>query len=222
MTTPYTAEVGRKFHADGSPCPFAGTTVISFIDVAMPIARMGAWLQEEIRQQPFADKFSMLPPSSFHMTVIQLLNDQDRTPQRWTPHLALTTPMDKICSFMRRRVAMVVPPATIAMRFTGIKRLGNLAFQLEPADDGVATTLCGYRNAVAEATGVCLPDHEHYQFHISLAYRLMLLTAGEQQQLDALCNRADSFVQQAAPCIMLSSPQCTFFTDMCHFVPIDR
>ncbi|MCB0127614.1 MAG: DUF1868 domain-containing protein, partial [Caldilineaceae bacterium] len=103
MPTPYTAEVGRKFHADGSPASFAGTTVISFVDVAAPIARMGTWLQEEIRQQPFADKFSILPPSSFHMTVIQLLNDQDRTPQRWTPHLALATPMDKICSFMGRR-----------------------------------------------------------------------------------------------------------------------
>lgn len=220
MTTTYTAEVGRKFNADGSVHPFAGTTVISFLDVDAALVRIGAWLQEEVRQQPFGHKFSLLPLSSLHMTVIQLLNDQDRKTERWTPHLALHASMTEICAFMGQRVATVPPPAKLQMRYTGIKRRGNLAFQLEPANSTVGTTLDHYRDAIAAVTGVRLPDHEHYHFHISLAYRLMVLTAAEQQQLDTLFDAADPFVYEASAYVTLPAPQCTFFADMFRFVPL--
>ena len=42
MTPLYTAEVGRKFYADGRVHPFAGTTMIAFLAVDAPSVRLGA------------------------------------------------------------------------------------------------------------------------------------------------------------------------------------
>jgi len=62
----YTSEVGRKFHADGTPRSFVGNTIISFVEPDSPIFQLAEWVQTQIQLLPYARKFALLPPSSFN------------------------------------------------------------------------------------------------------------------------------------------------------------
>lgn len=218
----YTREVGRKFNADGSVRRFAETTIISFVDADAPIYRVACWLQEEVRKRPFAHKFGFLPPDSFHMTVMQLLNDQGRAKEQWTSDLSLTASLGEIDAFMIERVPAIAPPTGIQMRFSGIKRQRGMSIQLEPASAAVAKMLHDYREAIATATGIRFPNHDTYRFHISTAYRLIHFAPAEQDALEHFLDEAEQHFARHAPEVHLSSPQLTFFDDMFRFVPVEQ
>lgn len=223
MYTPsdYTNEVGRKFFADGQPHVFAGNTIICFVPRHSHIFRLSEWVQRQVHTAPFADKFTFLPPSSFHMTMMELLCDETRTPDRWVPSLPLDAPLAETDEHFIGTVTTVPPPAAIRMRFVETSRK-SCAINLEPADRETALALQTYRDAVAEATGVRFPNHDTYQFHISLAYRLIHLTDHEEAELDTLLTTVDRHLAQNFALFEPAAPQLTFFDDMFHFATVDE
>ena len=78
----YTREVGRKFYPDGTPRLFAGNTIICFVAPEHSISQATVAFQNALRQAAFGGKFALLPQSSFHMTVMELLCHE---PQGLTP-----------------------------------------------------------------------------------------------------------------------------------------
>ena len=113
----YTSEVGRKFYADGRPRPFAGNTIISFVPPDSPVFHLGVWVQTQIRELPYAHKFALLPPGSFHMTVMELLCDEVRVPANWTPRLPLDASLAQTDQFFINALADMPPPAAMRLRF---------------------------------------------------------------------------------------------------------
>lgn len=218
-TARYTREVGRKFYADGTPRIFAGNTIICMVDPASPIGQAAAAFQQSIGGLPFGAKFAMLPPSSFHMTVMELLCDETRLPERWSPQLDLAAPLAETDAFFLARVPAVPAPDRLVMRAEGVAHRQGLMVMLQPADDAVATAIWGYRAAIAAATGVRFPDHDAYRFHISLAYRLVELEPAEEQALADHCASWAARLCAAGAAISLPAPALTFFDDMFRFVP---
>jgi hypothetical protein len=215
----YTREVGRKFHADGSPRRFPGNTIICFVYPQSPIGQAASAFQEDLRRQTFGAKFVPLPPSSFHMTVMELLCDQVREPERWSSQLALDVALTTTDAFFQERVPAISTPSRLTMSVDGLLHRGGLMFTLQPADATVAAALRDYRAAVAAATGVRFPDHDSYGFHISLAYRLLQLDAAEEEALSALCDTWATRLRSAGATISLDPPMLTFFEDMFRFSP---
>ncbi|MCX7668926.1 MAG: DUF1868 domain-containing protein, partial [Anaerolineae bacterium] len=111
MSAEYTFHVGEKFHPDGRPRSYPGSTVISFIDPASPIYHAGIQLQTELQALPFGHKFALLPPSSFHMTVFSLICDQQRVQELWTSQLPLDAPLAETDRFFIEAVTPIAPPA---------------------------------------------------------------------------------------------------------------
>lgn len=215
----YTHEVGRKFHADGSPRMFPGNTIICFVDPESPIGRAGQAFQADLARQPFGRKFAPLPPASFHMTVMELLCDQVRAPERWSSELALDAPLAATDAFFIERAAPIDPPGAIVMAVDTLAHRGGLMITLQPATAAVAAGLRAYRDALAAATGVRAPDHDRYGFHISLAYRLIELEDAEQRALADFAAGWTARVRAAAAEVALGRPTLTFFDDMFRFVP---
>lgn len=221
MTMPrYTREVGRKFHPDGRPRQFAGNTIICFVEPASSIGAAAHAFQEALGAAPFGRKFALLPPSSFHMTVMELLCDEVRSPERWSALLPLDAPLPATDAFFLARVLPVAAPAGLTVRVTGVAHPDNLWLTLEPAGDQTAAALRDYREAVATATGVRFPDHDRYRFHLSLAYRLIALDADEEVALAALAQSWQPQLQAAGAGIALPPPVLTGFDDMFRFVPL--
>lgn len=216
-----TAAVGQKFHADGSVRAFPGNTIICFMSPDSHTYQRVEWLQTEMKQLPFAHKFSFLPPSSFHMTVMELLCDQVRVAERWSAALPLEAPLTEMDAYFMARVPQIAPPANIRMRFKGVSQ-HSLALYLEPADEETAVSLRTYRQAVSEKTAVRFADHDTYQYHISIAYRLYHLTDAEEAALEAQVHAANQILHKHFGLFQPPPPQLTFFDDMFAFYPVSQ
>ena len=216
----YTREVGRKFHPDGTPRLFAGNTIICFVAPERSISQATVAFQNALRQATFGGKFALLPQSSFHMTVMELLCDQVRAAERWSAQLALDASLPASDTFFLERVPAIPAPDGLSMRVTGLFHRDNLMLTLQPATTDTAAALRDYRAAVASATGVRFPDHDSYGFHLSLAYRLVHLDSAEEAALAELCRRWLPRLQAEGASIALPRPLLTCFDDMTSFVPM--
>lgn len=216
----YTRSVNYKFYPDGSVHPFAGNTVICFTDPASHAYRQGEWVQDEFRKLPIAGKFTLLPPSSFHMTVCELINDVYRHPNKWTPNLPLDTPLEAVDQYFIERIPGLPTPSNFRMRCTGLEGGGGLTIRLTPADDETAESIWTYRRAIAEATGLRPPEFDSYRFHMTLGYQIIELEPDEQAiEADFLATMS-AHLPASFGIFDTGAPVLTFFDDMFAFVPV--
>ena len=147
------AVVGRKFNGDGTVRRFRGNTVISFVTPESPLGRCAGWARGVIEASAAAPGLTLLPPSSYHVTVIRLICDEDREPTKWSSHLDLHCPLQDVDAFMTSAMASVDPPEPIEIQYHAMSALDVVAIELEPASPAAAASLNSYRDVVAEATG---------------------------------------------------------------------
>lgn len=218
----YTDTVGKKFYPDGRVRLFPGNTVIAFGDSADCNAYMQArWVQARLLELPCADKFTLLPASSFHMTIIQLICDQARRAEHWSSRMPLETPLAVMDQFFIQTVPAVPAPTNFRMTFQRLQ-VGavGMSIRLSPADESTAAALQAYRDAVADITGVRFPDHDTYAFHISLAYQIQHLTPAEQPAFAEFVQQVNAHLNRAFGLFDSGPPVLTFFDDMFQFVPV--
>ncbi|MEL6271848.1 MAG: DUF1868 domain-containing protein [Chloroflexota bacterium] len=213
-----TPHVGEKFNADGSVRTFPGNTVICFAHPEEPLYQMAEWVQQHLLKQPFAHKYALLPPDSFHMTIMPMLCDQVRKPEQWSAHLPLDCTLEHADQFIAERVNSIVPPENFRMAFDRVAARGGLSIDLIPADQQTAIALWTYRNALSEATGIHFPDHNSYGFHLSLAYKITELTPGEHWHLLQYLDECNTYVQPRVSDFNTRRPYVTYFDDMFRFV----
>jgi hypothetical protein len=218
MTTHYTYHVGEKFHEDGSVRTYPGATVICFASPDDAICRAGERLQAELRAQPYGGKFALLPPSSFHMTVFSLLLDAKRTREEWSMRMPLDSPLAEMDAFFVLTVATVPPPRSFRMCTTFVGGHG-LSFRLSPADEATYLALRAYRSLLSGATGVRHPDFETYEYHLTLAYQLQVLTPDEERAFRAWRDAQGDALRCELGVFETPPPVLTFFDDMFRFVP---
>jgi hypothetical protein len=218
METPqYTQAVDTKFYKDGSVHRFAGNTVICEIDASMPIYTGLLDVQERLKVADSKGKFAFLPPSSFHMTVMEGVCDDIRRPERWSKKLDPKMPLDEVNKFMLECFGRQSLFSPITMRVTAKTTPSWLAVVLDPANIETADYLENFRNQFSTATGIRFPNHDNYTYHISLAYNLVLLTAEEQQTMHDLQLEVFEELKTRCPIFELGQPILTSFDDMFRF-----
>ena len=212
------ASVGRhkKFAPGGAVCSFPGSTVICFVAPASPLGRGAALTRRIVEGTAAARRYTMMPPSSWHMTVIGLLNDYERTPLMWSSLLAPECPLDAADAFVAAALDLIEPPHGITMRYRGLRAVDGLVIELDPADTDTEQSLRAYRDAAAAAAGVRRPDHAEYVFHIGLGYRTAALRPSEcDELLEGLRHAHTELVTM--PTFDLTAPALTYFEDMTEF-----
>jgi hypothetical protein len=217
----YTPAVGSKFNPDGSIHTFAGNTVICYTPPDSHAYQQGEWVQDEFRRLPIAHKYALMPPSSFHMTVFELINHSFRNPVKWPQGVALDTPLEAMDQYFIERVPQVETPENFRMRCTGL-RGGGILIKLAPADDETEQRIWAYRRALAAATQLHTPDFDQYGFHMTLAYRLIELEPDEEQIEREFFERVGAQLRETWGIFDTGKPHLTFFDDMYRFVTVDE
>lgn len=216
LVGPVSADSRSKFDRHGNARPFAGNTVICDIDADSELGRYGGHIASSLSNSDSGDKWAILPPASWHMTVIQLIADRRRELGEWSSHLPMDCSLEEADRHMARAMGSIEPLCGIAMRCCGIHVGNGVYIKLSPARPEVEEALSGYRDAVAAATGVRRRDHDSYVFHMGLAYRLDALTVPEADDLKAVIGSAHGVLDDSGAA-HLGNPYLAFFDDMTSF-----
>jgi hypothetical protein len=186
-------DVGVKFNADGSVKEFIGSTFVGHVgqqgeDFAVFDTLLNIY--REFPTLPFASKVALLPPSSYHVTVFVGLNEPDRNTPRWPAGVAddLSQPAatQKHLSLLRAQPRLNNSVFEFEMGDPPPLRIeGAPNIPLRPADAATARRLAAVRNDLAQLTGIRRPDHDSYQYHLTIGYIHQYLSAGEAQALQA-------------------------------------
>ena len=205
-----------KFSRDGAARLFRGNTIISFVAEGSPEALLLTRAVDRIRPS-IAGDLVLLPASSWHMTVFELLCDDIRDVDRWSSKLALDAPLELTDEFFARHVPTVDAPSELDMTCQGVSiNETTLGVQLVPTDSATADSLRRYRTELSEVTGIRAPDHDGYGFHVTLAYTLRPPTPDGHRDLDAAIAAATAELEGKR--FRLPPPVLTYFDDMTRFV----
>ena len=215
----------RKFFANGQVAPFHGNTILCHLDQqGLNSGTFDALLDiyREVPATSFADKLTLLPPSSYHMTIFVGANDPIRTPGLWPNGVALDAPMAECSRIMAERLqsASIGVVAPIRMRVdTSPPRpdTNPLTIRLLPLDDAEDRKLRQLRDRLSEILGIRALDHERYRFHVTIAYKIRKLDRAEHR--DFLSRLADwqAMVSERSPVITLGQPEFCILDDMFAF-----
>ena len=197
MTTPsprlksdFPSGVGRKFTSDGAVLPFPGNTIVSHLSPTAPLYKSLLDLYAKLEASHLSSLFTLLPPSSWHMTVFEGVCDQVRRPTHWPRDLPLDTSMETCTSHFTEKLKDFSlgehgPP--YKLRIEGISELKvGIGIHLEFVSSEEEGRLRGLRDRLADVLELRHPQHEVYELHLSMAYLLRHLDDGQKQELTAL------------------------------------
>ncbi len=217
----YGESIHTKFNEDGSVRSYPGNTIICFVD---PKRKEHAPIQQSIalvHQYGLAEKYIWLPPSSYHVTVMQGVNDQVRAPGYWSKYKELDTPLEEMDQFFQERLRHVPGFDRAELVIDSIQNDNmDLRIVLKPIDEQTDALLRAFRDDVSEQFGVRLPNHDTYRFHITLAYVWRRFNDEELKQLQPLLTEMNTYLK-AIDKITITNPMLTFYDNMIDF-PTER
>ena len=84
-----TVDTALKFNSDGTVRTYRGNTVICDVAAGSALGLRAGGVRSLIERSASSRQWAFLPPSSYHMTVIQLLSEPNREPAVWSSRLDL-------------------------------------------------------------------------------------------------------------------------------------
>lgn len=218
---PRPGSVGHKFNPDGSVRPFAGSTLICHLDPSSPIHRVLTKVQADARTASYMRKFTLLPGSSLHMTVLPGVDDEHRQPPLWPDVVAADAPIEACnawCADQLRGLNTGV--RELHMRPASVREAeepADFTVLLEAASSVEEQRLRRLRDQLSSALRIRARGHETYRFHITLGYQIDWLTADEAEAFVAAHARWMDQIRAAAPAFALGPPEFCTFKDMFAF-----
>jgi hypothetical protein len=216
----------RKFYANGKVKPFAGNTVICHLPQQGAESLAFNALLDIYRaaiDYPFLSNATLLPPSSYHMTVFGGANDQGRGKGgQWPQNLAADLPLADCNRIVGERLRGLRLNTSLPIRMrvdmeAATPEGAALILPLKPADSLENNKLRTLRHRLSEATGITIPDQDTYGFHISSGYWITPLSTEQAVAFDKARHEWRSAVDKAAPVIALGAPEYCIFKDMFAF-----
>ncbi|SCY91035.1 DUF1868 domain-containing protein [Rhizobium sp. NFACC06-2] len=209
--------VPSKFTVDGAVRPFPGNTIICHLSQDSELHTRLTQLALELDGCNNEALYTLLPPSSWHMTVFEGVCDQVRTPGFWPADLPADAPLAECNAAFSRKLSafdMNTTPS-FRMRISGYTpRVDGIGLHLEPVDTAEDARIRNLRDRLSKELQIRHPFHEEYGFHLSIAYFIRFPTDDERSALDKiLFNRLQDMPTE----FELAAPEFCFFDDMFEF-----
>jgi len=203
---------------------FPGNTIISFLNDPKIYPHhypLFIKAQDIIKSMNCASKFAMLPPSSFHMTIKDLLCDQVRVHQDWSNKLAMDARLDEVDRFVIENCAdpiLSIQRKTLNMKFGFMDPYANsIKVCIIPADEGTKDALKTFRDEISSRTGIKHGNHDDYRFHVTFCYQIRKLIEEEEIELHDTLGQLSKLFESEFGVLTLQPPVLTFFDDMFEF-----
>lgn len=210
--------VFKKINEDGSVKHYPGNTIVMMVDESSDVYSYLRYAADCLREMGLSKNFMLLPSSSYHMTVIQGVNDQVRKETHWSTLMPLNTPLTEMNQFFEEKINETRSIGEVAMTFDKVQLSNNtLGIYLKPADSREDQKLRGYRDRISESIGVRLPGHENYSFHITLAYVWESPDMKEAERLKVYTKEMTEYFNRINENFVLTNPQFVRYENMFDF-----
>ncbi|HBF31193.1 DUF1868 domain-containing protein [Rhizobium sp.] len=213
-------DVGRKFHADGAVRHFPGNTIVCHVASQTALITGLDRLYDRLRGATAAHSFTLLPPSSWHMTLYVGICDQDRRAERWPEGLPLDASLVDAnrCVEERLKASEFQGPSQFRMKLKRFWPLNDgIVLGVEPADDLENHAIRALRDTIAERVGMRLKGHETYEFHITMAYFVGQPSDAEFTELSAILAEEFQLLLDTITIFNVGPPEYCLFNDMFCF-----
>lgn len=211
-----------RFDARGHALPDPGCTVVAHVRDPAANAALAA-VRARMADAGLARFWAWLPPSSFHMTMFDILLHGRRGaawPQDLDPTLDGRLADARMTERLRGFPLDTAPVFRMALDGLALSPSGmGVALRGEtPAEDARLRAL---RDRMAAATGLSArPGHADYRFHVTLAYLIDWPAPQEAAEADAALAEAEAALLDALPALDLGPPEVCLFDDMTEFRPL--
>jgi hypothetical protein len=201
-----------------------GNSIISFINDEQIYPNQFQLLQKAqkiIQEKNFGNKYIMLPPSSFHITMKDLLCDKVRDHQSWSSKLQSDIRFSEADIFVQEQSAHPIQQIQhnpLILKYAFMDHYANsIKLSLIPNDEDTKRALRKFRDEVSLKTGIKHGNHEDYRYHITLCYLFRRLNGEEENELNEVLGQLDDLFRNELGLLTLQPPQLTFFEDMFEF-----
>lgn len=207
--------VGKKFTPDGAPLSCPGFTTICHVDPGSEAFAALVDAQERLKAGPQAGAFTFMPPDSLHMTIFEGVIDYSRAPDRWPGHLPTDASIGQVAEDARSQLQGRDLKTTFVAR--PVEVFAGFTVGMTGATEAEETRLRQTRDTLRDALNIHRPDHDSYQFHITLAYLLRWLSAEEARQVIDLSREVTETLLAQIPALTLGPIELCRFETMHHF-----
>ena len=207
--------LGKKFTHDGAPLSCPGFTTVCHVDPGSDAFAALVDAQERLKAGPLAGAFTYLPPDSLHMTIFEGVIDYSRTPERWPGHLPTDAPIAQVAEDAATRLRGHDLETTFIAR--PVEVFAGFTVGMTGATKVEETRLRQTRDSLRDALNIHRPDHDSYQFHITLAYLLRWLSAEDARQVIDLSSEVTQRLLAQIPALTLGPIELCQFETMHHF-----
>ena len=215
----YGSSIGKKFYEDGQVRPFRGNTVVADITTRNPAYAVMLKLRKMVKAYDLDEHYILLPPDSYHMTVIDGLVSDVRDEAHWPAALAQDASMETADAYISSAIARAALPGPVCMRFDAIHVSKNcIIAHLLPNDETQEQILRTFRDRAAAQIGLKLPKHDTYRFHISLGYTRIVPEGDAAERLAQMVDAMNTFLAEQSA-FMTGIPYMAYFEDMHKFTP---
>ena len=213
-----------RFDAARRPVRCSGCTVVAPLAPAdrAPFAAVRAAAEAA----GVAEFWAWLPPSSYHMTLFDLLLHDRRDPMLRPADLPADAPPEAADSFALGRMAgeRAHAPPPWRMRVLGLEASARsaacVAAALEPRDAAENARMRAMRDRWADATGLRhRPGHDAYVFHVTLAYLVRWPEGPALAAAERALGEASEALVAETPELNLHAAEVCVFDDMTEFRP---
>ncbi|CDK28531.1 unnamed protein product [Kuraishia capsulata CBS 1993] len=213
--------MGKKFNADGSVRPFAGNTIVCHLPQQGPQRAVFKDVLEFYKAfpgLPYKGKITMLPASTLHVTLFDVLHEFKRDSEYWPKELANDVSMDEcnqwMVSKLKEKNIKVDLPIRLLVDSTYTEQTSHGGWdtwklQLVPLDQDEEVKIRNVRQEIAGALGI--PEPKNTVFHVTVAYINEDLTAEESALLKSY---SDKFHHEGRKVLELGCPEVCSFPDM--------
>ena len=206
--------LGTRYDAAGTFLPEPGNTVVCHLVSGSATEQALANARAQYQAMPDAGKLAFTPVNSYHMTLFQGIIKGRRKLRYWPNDMALDAPIEAMTTHYIETLAEFEPAAPFAVELIEALPTGLIVAGATAAD---RHAMAEWRNRFAEAFGYRHPDHDSYEFHITMAYMIDWIDDDAIPAWTAMLNDVAAEIRAAAPVLELRAPAFCSFADMNWF-----
>lgn len=183
--------MGGKFAPDGSVLPYPGNTFLCHLPHDSQAQAEFESMQRELKALPWSTHFTFLPPSSFHMTIFGGIAGNPLQHEGWPEELSTSLDRHDVTQWFLERLDSAVGASQLRVHVDRSDHGASVV--VLPVDEQTRVRMRGLRDTLRDATGLQRPDHDEYEFHVSLAY---LTRWFEEDEAAAYIDALDAIVDR--------------------------